>query len=157
MHYMVLFLPNFFFYFWKYQYALYGPQPIQICNDFWKCQYLHFIDLKHSQAQLTSCRQNIVSITMSDENGLVFLNYKLQVWPCTHFGVVTGNPTMVMAFAGNKADLEDKRKVTAEVSTTFLFYSFTVWNLFFDTLFSLIFLFCLCSNLGEYTMTAHCG
>lgn len=35
------------------------------------------------------------------------------------FGIVTGNPNMVMALAGNKADLEDKRKVTAEVSTTF--------------------------------------
>lgn len=30
--------------------------------------------------------------------------------------VVSGNPNMVMALAGNKADLEDKRKVTAEVS-----------------------------------------
>jgi len=29
---------------------------------------------------------------------------------------VAGNPNMVVAFAGNKADLEDKRKVTAEVS-----------------------------------------
>ena len=39
---------------------------------------------------------------------------------CTHFGVVTGNPNMVMALAGNKTDLEDKRKVTTEVSTVFL-------------------------------------
>ena len=32
---------------------------------------------------------------------------------------------MVMAFAGNKADLEDKRKVTAEVSIVVFFqYSF---------------------------------
>ncbi|KAK7843368.1 ras-related protein rhn1 [Quercus suber] len=31
-----------------------------------------------------------------------------------------GNPTMVMALAGNKTDLEDKRKVTAEVSTVLL-------------------------------------
>lgn len=28
---------------------------------------------------------------------------------------------MVVAFAGNKADLEDKRKVTAEVSVIFIF------------------------------------
>jgi hypothetical protein len=28
---------------------------------------------------------------------------------------------MVMALAGNKTDLEDKRKVTAEVSTVFIF------------------------------------
>jgi len=28
---------------------------------------------------------------------------------------------MVVALAGNKADLEDKRKVTAEVSANFLF------------------------------------
>lgn len=28
---------------------------------------------------------------------------------------------MVMALAGNKADLEDKRKVTAEVSSSFFF------------------------------------
>lgn len=27
-----------------------------------------------------------------------------------------GNPNMVMALAGNKADLEEKRKVTADVS-----------------------------------------
>lgn len=31
---------------------------------------------------------------------------------------IAGNPNMVVAFAGNKADLEDKRKVTAEVSIT---------------------------------------
>jgi hypothetical protein len=35
---------------------------------------------------------------------------------CTHSGFIAGNPNMVVAFAGNKADLEDKRKVTAEVS-----------------------------------------
>jgi hypothetical protein len=35
---------------------------------------------------------------------------------CTHSGLIAGNPNMVVAFAGNKADLEDKRKVTAEVS-----------------------------------------
>lgn len=32
---------------------------------------------------------------------------------------VAGNPNMVMALAGNKADLEDRRKVTAEVSCNF--------------------------------------
>ena len=41
---------------------------------------------------------------------------------CTHFGVVTGNPNMVMALAGNKTDLEDKRKVTTEVSTVIVIY-----------------------------------
>lgn len=30
--------------------------------------------------------------------------------------LVAGNPNMVTALAGNKADLEDKRKVSAEVS-----------------------------------------
>ena len=30
---------------------------------------------------------------------------------------------MVMALAGNKADLEDKRKVTAEVSSISLFFT----------------------------------
>jgi hypothetical protein len=29
-----------------------------------------------------------------------------------------GNPHMVMALAGNKADLEDRRKVSADVSST---------------------------------------
>lgn len=37
------------------------------------------------------------------------------------FWFVAGNPNMVVALAGNKADLEDKRKVTAEVSTVFSF------------------------------------
>lgn len=32
-----------------------------------------------------------------------------------------GNPNMVMALAGNKADLEEKRKVTAEVCIFSLF------------------------------------
>ncbi|XP_068651581.1 ras-related protein RHN1-like [Aristolochia californica] len=32
-----------------------------------------------------------------------------------------GNPNMVMALAGNKADLEDKRKVTAEIVNAYLF------------------------------------
>lgn len=31
-----------------------------------------------------------------------------------------GNPNMIMALAGNKADLEDRRNVPAEVSCTFL-------------------------------------
>lgn len=46
----------------------------------------------------------------------------------THIGFVTGNPNMVVAFAGNKADLEEKRNVTVEVSNTIfsiLFYSIT--------------------------------
>lgn len=51
-----------------------------------------------------------------------FLWYKLQ--PCTHFRVVAGNPNMVVALAGNKADLEDKRKVTTEVSAIFFFNFF---------------------------------
>lgn len=33
---------------------------------------------------------------------------------------IVGNPNMVMALAGNKCDLEDKRKVTAEVSIWYL-------------------------------------
>lgn len=32
---------------------------------------------------------------------------------------IAGNPNMVMALAGNKADLEDKRKVVAEVNHFF--------------------------------------
>jgi hypothetical protein len=48
-----------------------------------------------------------------------FLWYMLQ--PCTNFRVVAGNPNMVVALAGNKADLEDKRKVTTEVSAIFYF------------------------------------
>ena len=34
-------------------------------------------------------------------------------------GLISGNPNMVMALAGNKADLEDKRKVTVEASIFF--------------------------------------
>jgi hypothetical protein len=49
-----------------------------------------------------------------------FLWYMLQ--PCTNFRVVAGNPNMVVALAGNKADLEDKRKVTTEVSAIFFFF-----------------------------------
>lgn len=41
------------------------------------------------------------------------------------FGLYTGNPNMVMALAGNKADLEEKRKVTAEVSAISLFFTVT--------------------------------
>ena len=41
-------------------------------------------------------------------------------WVC-----YTGNPNMVMALAGNKADLEDKRKVTAEVSAISLLFTVT--------------------------------
>jgi hypothetical protein len=32
-----------------------------------------------------------------------------------------GNPNMVMALAGNKADLEDRRKVSADVSFYFIY------------------------------------
>lgn len=32
------------------------------------------------------------------------------------FTISAGNPNMVMALAGNKSDLEEKRNVTAEVS-----------------------------------------
>lgn len=41
---------------------------------------------------------------------------------------------MVMALAGNKTDLEDKRKVTAEVSTVFLFYYYYYYLVFVGTL-----------------------
>jgi hypothetical protein len=62
----------------------------------------------------------ITSIRPKDMKMDQFLWYMLQ--PCTHFRVVAGNPNMVVALAGkNKADLEDKRKVTAEVSANFLF------------------------------------
>jgi hypothetical protein len=61
----------------------------------------------------------IASIWPKDMEMGQFLSYLLQ--PCTYFGVVAGNPNMVVALAGNKADLEDKRKVTAEVSTIFQF------------------------------------
>lgn len=35
---------------------------------------------------------------------------------------IAGNPNMVMALAGNKADLEEKRKVTSEVYLTYFFW-----------------------------------
>jgi hypothetical protein len=46
----------------------------------------------------------------------IFIPYLIVSSMCTHSGFIAGNPNMVVAFAGNKADLEDKRKVTAEVS-----------------------------------------
>jgi hypothetical protein len=61
----------------------------------------------------------ITSIRPKDMKMDQFLWYMLQ--PCIHFRVVAGNPNMVVALAGNKADLEDKGKVTAEVSANFLF------------------------------------
>lgn len=36
--------------------------------------------------------------------------------------VYPGNPNMVMALAGNKADLEEKRNVTAEVCINTIHY-----------------------------------
>lgn len=43
----------------------------------------------------------------------------LMSWPA--FSTFAGNPNMVVALAGNKCDLEDKRNVTAEVSILFLY------------------------------------
>lgn len=57
---------------------------------------------------------------------------------CTHFGVVTGNPNMVMALAGNKTDLEDKRKVTTEVSTVFLLLLLLYFNFCGDSLICIV-------------------
>ena len=37
-----------------------------------------------------------------------------------------GNPNMVVALAGNKADLEDKRQVASEVSSTSLSLSLSL-------------------------------
>lgn len=48
------------------------------------------------------------------------MRYLLQGAITFYFVTVTGNPNMVMALAGNKADLEDKRSVTSEVSSNFL-------------------------------------
>ena len=57
---------------------------------------------------------------------------------CTHFGVVTGNPNMVMALAGNKTDLEDQRKVTTEVSTVFLLLLLLYFNFCGDSLICIV-------------------
>lgn len=38
--------------------------------------------------------------------------------------MVLGNPSMVTALAGNKADLEEKRKVETEASIIYLFPDF---------------------------------
>ena len=57
---------------------------------------------------------------------------------CTHFGVDTGNPNMVMALAGNKTDLEDKRKVTTEVSTVFLLLLLLYFNFCGDSLICIV-------------------
>lgn len=72
---------------------------------------------------------------------------------------------MVIALAGNKADLEDKRKVTAEVSSNFVFYYFYCLSILFSVGASFScplspksnFLFCWCSALhyllpkGDFT------
>lgn len=42
-----------------------------------------------------------------------------QIWP---FVDCTGNPNLVMALAGNKADLSSKRKIEAEVRYTHLMF-----------------------------------
>ena len=46
---------------------------------------------------------------------ILFYTSSKHVSQCADFGF-PGNPNLVMALAGNKADLEEKRKVTADVS-----------------------------------------
>ena len=45
---------------------------------------------------------------------------------------------MVMALAGNKTDLEDKRKVTTEVSTVFLLLLLLYFNFCGDSLICIV-------------------
>jgi hypothetical protein len=52
---------------------------------------------------------------------------------------------MVMALAGNKSDLEDKRKVTAEVSVIVLQYAFS----------AILVIFVLCSQSIEIRTMTH--
>lgn len=46
----------------------------------------------------------------------LYYYFNFIVWICADLELCVGNPNMVMALAGNKADLEDKRKVAADVS-----------------------------------------
>lgn len=48
-----------------------------------------------------------------------------------HLDFGSGNPNLVMALAGNKADLEDKRKVSAEASNFCLVLCFFISYYFY--------------------------
>lgn len=50
-----------------------------------------------------------------------------------HLDFGSGNPNLVMALAGNKADLEDKRKVSAEASDFCLILCFLLVIIFISS------------------------
>lgn len=72
-----------------------------------------------------NCRHKVFSkLSCGLDNFLLVYNLRLLVsvisFICCHvIFLLIGNPNMVMALAGNKSDLLDARKVTAEVSKSY--------------------------------------